>query len=221
MKGYVRNESGDLGEEFSKEYCEQKNILFKKATKTEDLKYGIDAYIKDLPTDIKNTKDIYFLQMSNDGEFNTRHPFKEETKATHYFFVNVNKEHKEFIEFISIKEKLLRDFIKSEECLNNFLNFVKELDNESYDKFGINYAEACLTIKNKLLSYLKENVILSYEEPKDKTISFKLMKKEEKQITKKNIFDAKSLIRKNLENMQKKPVKTQTDEKEDVIKIKI
>ena len=202
MKEHIRNESGELGEVFAKEYCEQKNIPFKKATKTEDMRYGIDAYINNLPTDIKNTKDIYFLQMSDDGEFNTRHPFKEETKASHYFFVNVGKEHKGFIEFVGIKEKLLRDFFKDEKSLNFFLNFIKELDNQFYNKFGNNYTEASLTLKQMLLPYLKENITISYEEPKDKTISFKLKKKEEVQITKKTIVNAKSLIQKNLQKMK-------------------
>ena len=223
MKSFVCNKAGDLGEVFAKEYCEANNIAFKKATKSEDLRLGIDAYINNLPTDIKNTKDIYFLQLSDDGEFNTRHPFKETTKASHYFFVNVSEDHKEFIEFIAIKEKLLKKFFKDEEALENFFKFLKSLDDQTYHKFGNNFSEACLKIKNIILPYLKENVTLSYEEPKNSTTSFKLMEKKENKITKKNIFDAKALIKKNLDQIKNSSAeeKKEANDKENVIFIKI
>jgi len=226
MKELEFNEIGIKGEKFAESYCRLNKISFQSASKNEDLVYGIDAYINGCPTDIKNTKDIYFLRLTEEGNYSTRHPFRSKSQATHYFFVNVSNTNNLFIEFVSIKEKLLRDFIVNEKSLKSFLNFVKCLNNKSYHKFGLNSKESCLKIKEKLIPYLKDNVTISFEEPTNNTISFKIMEKIKNEITKKDISFAKSLIKKNLKGkveVSESKIKKSEENKfiEDVIKVEL
>jgi hypothetical protein len=227
MKEFIYNISGNLGEEFAKQYFQSLKIPFIKASKQEDLRYGIDAYVtnKKTPIDIKNTEFIYIGQILDDGSINIRHPFKKESKATHYCFVNVNKDKQKFIELISIKEKLLRDFFKNEYSLNEFYKFIKEQDNKSYLNFGMNLNQACFKIKNIITLWLNQNVHLIYDEPKQNIINFKLMPKQEiKKINKKDISNARDLIKLNLKKIQIKSTEEEKQKQslqEDVIIIQL
>jgi len=160
-------EQGKVGENFVEQHCQEKNILYKKATRSEDLKEGIDCYINEIPTDVKNTKDIFLCQVMRDsGLINTRHPFKSSSKSTHYYFVNVKPDLTgELIEHISINEKLLRDFIKSEEDLIRFKNYLASIDTKHISEFGVSETQAIFKIKQVLISFCKPNVNISYNDP--------------------------------------------------------
>ena len=171
-------DQGKAGEEFVEKHCQDKNIPYKKATHSEDLKEGVDCYIDNIPTDVKNTKDIFLCQiMRESGLINTRHPFKTNSKSTHYYFVNVKPDLTgELIEHILIDKKLLRDFIKSEEDLTRFKNYLQSIDGKHISEFGISEAQAAFKIKQVLISFCKSSANISYNDPKEGSseISFKL-----------------------------------------------
>lgn len=169
---------GKVGEEFVRQHCQDNNIPYKKATYAEDLKEGVDCYINDIPTDVKNTKDVFLCQiMRESGLINTRHPFKTNSKSTHYCFVNVKADLTgELIEHISIDKKLLRDFVKSEEDLTRLKSYLQSIDGKHISEFGISESQAAFKIKQVLVSFCKSNANISYNDPKEgvEEISFKL-----------------------------------------------
>lgn len=198
---------GLAGEVFVESYCRQNKIKYKKGTNSEDVKYGIDAYIDGCPTDIKNTNSLYICQIYDTGIINVRHPFKKDSKPTHYCFVNVDGAGQgKFIEHISIKEKLLRDIVKSEEDLTNLLVYLHSLDNALYQSFGINLNQAALTIKNEILKYCKPSITLTYEEPQANTqLNFKISIKEK--VINKPTIQSLSAIRDKIRNNTTTPIK--------------
>lgn len=195
----INNNLGNLGQEFAKDFFAQHSIPFKEASKQEDLEYGIDCYIgKDnFPTDIKNTKDIYICQIYlENGIINSRHPFKKNTKATHYCVVNVSETEKKFIELIEIKQRLLRDYISGEENLKTLYRILQKFDKQHYqtkDLFGsgapLHLEQGCIQLKNLIKPLLKSDTYIVYPEITDdsKEISFKLTKKVEKTEHKKQV----------------------------------
>jgi hypothetical protein len=170
-------DKGEEGVRFVEQICLKKNISFVKGTREEDLKYGIDCYIDNQPTDVKNTEDLYICQIFiNNGIINTRHPFKTSSRATHYYIVNTKKN--KAIEFVEIEKKLLRDYIKDEKALKQFLSILKEIDGKSFKNYGLHLAHACIQIKEKLTTCLKPPVKISYPDPETSTeIYFKLSKR--------------------------------------------
>lgn len=184
----INNTYGDLGQAFAKEFFEQHSIEFKEASKKEDLEFGIDCYIgKDkFASDIKNTKDIYVCQIYvENGIINSRHPFKKNTKATHYCVVSVNETEQRFIELIEIKQRLLRDFIKNEESLKVLYSLLQKFDQTDYRTKGLfgpssamHLEQGCIQLKNQIKPLLKPNVFIVYPDitPETTEISFKLTK---------------------------------------------
>ena len=227
MKIVNNNILGLAGEVFAKSYCKENNIKFKKSTKDEDMIYGIDAYIGEekTPIDIKNTADVFICQILEDGTVNTRHPFKPGTKATHYFVVEVDgMGNGKYIETVSIKERLLRDFIKSEKDYDKFKEYLLKIDRRSYHKLGINLSQACYKIKQEILQYCKENINLHYEEPVggNQEISFKLIKGSKKRTVKPANSDSIKLIRNSIKaKMISNDIVDDTPQKDNVIVIKI
>lgn len=211
---------GLAGEVFVESYCRQNKLKYKKATHDEDIQLGIDAYINNEPTDIKNTNAIYICQILENGSINVRHPFKKNSKATHYCFVNVDGTGQgNFIEHISIKEKLLRDIIKSEKELGNLVIYLNSIDNLFYEGLGLNLNQAALKIKNEILKYCKPTVTIVYEEPETNSqLNFKIVKKKEDiKPTPQRISSIKDLIKSKLTQ----PEKVKKEESNNVIIIKI
>lgn len=171
---------GEAGEQFIESYCADNKIPYKKTPKKQDYELGIDCLMNNHPTDVKNTKEIFFCQiMTEDGNINTRHPFKANSKATHYCVVDVPSDDLtkgKFIEHISIDERLLRDFIKDENALISFKNKLKEINGKQMSEFGISQSQACFKIKQSLMACCKSTVNISYVEPAEAKgeISFKL-----------------------------------------------
>lgn len=213
-------DQGKAGEEFVEKHCQENNISYKKGSRSEDLKEGIDCYINDIPTDVKNTKDIFLCQiMRESGLINTRHPFKTNSKSTHYYFVNVKPDLAgELIEHILIDKKLLRDFIKSEEDLIRFKNYLQSIDGKHISEFGISEAQAAFKIKQVLVSFCKSNANISYNDSKESSneISFKLY--ENKVISIKESNTQSILDRFKNKSSEKKPIESK---KENIIVIEI
>lgn len=226
-----QKEKGNLGEVFVEKYCKAHNMTFQKATKTEDIHFGIDCFIHDQPTDIKNTKDIFILQILSDGKISVRHPFRESTKATHYCFVNVSSEQKEWVEFTRIDIKLERDFIKSYKDLWEMKKWLYTINNKHWKDFHQTLSGTCLFIKKKLLTFCKEESYLKYgsvEHSKDNQIYFKLMtkhkSKESEKLNLDTIKNARERIAELKEKMKTvtKTVDSQTkDSEEEIVTIVI
>lgn len=224
MKEISKRDSilGLAGEVFVEGYCRKENLLYKKGSKEEDYNYGIDAYISDIPTDIKNSQYLFPCQINKEGFINTRHPYKTTSKATHFLFVNVDETGQgKFIEHISVKSKLIRDIVKDESNYYNLIEFLKQIDKQSYTIFGTNLDNASLKIKEKILSFCKEDVKVNYNNPiSNHDISFK-MKKEEKtesKLTIKSIQSIRDLIRERKEGTL---IEEKSKEKYPIIKIRI
>jgi len=199
-------DKGDIGVDFAELYLTTEGKEFKRASKLQDMEQGTDCFIDGIPTDVKNTNDIFICQIMTDtGRVNTRHPFKKKSKATHYCVVNVpiddasNPVTKgKFIEHVNIKERLLRDFIKDETNLKAFYKQLQDLENKNMKDFGVSQSQACFKIKQLILPFLKPDVGLSYVEPTDADgeISFRLYKSKKKINNEPTNLDVKSILSK-------------------------
>ena len=212
---------GLAGEVFVESHCRLNKLEYKKGSTQDDLVYGVDAYISKLPTDIKNTQYLFPCQINKEGLINTRHPYKTTSKATHFLFVNVDGSGQgKFIEHIPVKEKLLRDIVKEEEY-DNFLTFLQQIDKKSYLEFGTNLDNASLKIKEKLLSFLKKGLQVSYNTPtSNHDVSFKIKKEDIMKTTKPTIKSIQS-IRDLLKERREGTYTEEPKEKYPIIKINI
>lgn len=166
-----------------REYFFKKGYRITSASNTEDKNFGID-YIGYIPLssgktnkiyiDMKNTKDLYFLNMSN-TTFIIRHPFKAHSKTTHYFFVSnhdlilchdlwdkIFKDKDGFLEILKkLDTKKVQDLQAKLKC-NSFEELKKELINRltpylndgyaiyaNYDKFDKRYEKYSFKIYEK------------------------------------------------------------------------
>lgn len=195
----IEKKLGDLGQNFVKSFFTTHEVPFREGTKEEDLKYGIDCYIgnKEFPTDVKNTRDIYFCQIFTDSEtINTRHPFKAHSKATHYCVVSVSETEKKFIELVEIEERLIRDFFINKNYFTEFKLFLQSLDQKGIytegllvDSKPLHIDQACIQLKNRIKIFLKPNVYIKYPTitPETKEISFRLTLGKEEDVIKKQV----------------------------------
>ena len=190
---------GELGVAFIKQLCETNDIEFIAASKKEDLRLGIDCYVDGSPTDVKNTEDIYVCQiMLETNTVNVRHPFKEDSQATHYAVCKVKGDitKGKFIEHVDIEERLLRDFIKNKKSLTLFKQVLFNLQDKRVAELGLHLNHACINIKSQLTPFLKENIGIGYEEPQfsEREISFKIYKKRKSKDKGPVNLDVKSIL---------------------------
>ena len=200
-KELYNNSKGEAGEKFASFFYGKTKIPFIKATKEEDLKLGIDAYIDNKATDIKNTTSIYFCQFFEDGKINVRHPFKKNTKATHYCFVEVDSDNYEkgkVIEFISIEDKLLRDYFIDKDSLESFKRDLQELEHKKSSTLGISKEQSAYKLKMSLMKYLKPSATISYYFAESQTeFTLKILSIIEKPIIK-NVLSAFEKIKERI-----------------------
>ncbi len=193
---------GDIGVDFAEQQYTKDGITFKRASKLDDLEKGIDCFINKIPTDVKNTPDIFVCQiMTEDGRINTRHPFKKNSKVTHYCVVNVPKDDMtkgKLVEHIAIKDRLLRDIVKDETALKGLYKTLQSLEGKHMKDFGISQSQACFKIKQMIMPFLKSDVGCSYAEPTaaEGEISFRLYKSKKKGPTAPQNLDIKSILAK-------------------------
>lgn len=216
------NALGLAGEVFVESHCRQNKIKYRKATRGEDIKLGIDVYMgeEETPTDIKNTNYIFSCQILEDGIINTRHPFKKDSQATHYCFVNVDATAQgNFIEHVAIKDKLLRDIVSTPIALDNLYTYLQSIDQTSYKDIAPNLVQASFRIKMKLQEFCKKGVLVTYEEPEsNQEVSFKMRK--EKEVKKPNIQSIES-IRDMIKNRKEGNVVEVEVEEFNIVTIKI
>jgi len=188
---FGKNLKGIVGEDFVRKYCKKNNINFEKTEKEQDRLEGVDCYMDGIPTDVKNTEFIYFLHISFTGDILVRHPFKINSKATHYCFVDVNNKGDGFFkEFVPVRTFLLNNYFEDVKHLNSFFKYLKEIDGKEYITKGYSVEQAAFTIKKEILEFLKDDIGVSYEMKNDKhdVVVFRLCKKEkEKKIIKESI----------------------------------
>lgn len=194
--------AGDIGVDFAEQHFIKEGSSFVRASKLQDLEQGIDCFINKIPTDVKNTLDVYCCQIMTDtGKINTRHPFKKNSKVTHYCVVNVPSDDPakgKFIEHINIKERLLRDLVKDEASLKGLYKELQALDKKDMKDYGISQSQACFKIKQLLSPYLKPEATISYVEPAeaDGEISFRIYKSKRKVNNTPANLDIKSILSK-------------------------
>ena len=146
------------GEKHFENYCLKNGLNYIKSTKNQDLYDGFDYLIDNKRIDVKYTPHIYFLNYDiNKKSFLTRHPFLKNTKATHYYFID--------LKLIAIDD-YLKKFIKD---INGFKIFLQEINltaacNLTYEKKKVkNLEQAMLIVKKELNQYLLNNSIINYE----------------------------------------------------------
>lgn len=161
---------GEEGVEFLREHCVLNALSFKEATIEEDLHLGIDCYVEGKGTDVKNTPDLYFLQVYvESGQINVRHPFKITTKAEQLAQIKVNKQGEKEVLVSNIKELLSSDYCKSEEHYNRLLEYLQSMERQHWNCKGhVSLAQFLFKIKDYVSSaFLKENVKIMYQGPGD------------------------------------------------------
>lgn len=173
-----RFEQGEIGYKFFEKVCSLNQIEIKKSTPTQDKTQGIDCFIKfngseeEIPLDVKNGKSIVFANIKEDGYYQVRHPFINETKATHYAFVSCTKESDgKYLGIFNIKEFLLKYFFVNEEGLNKFYTVLQSIHEKSHDniekEIGTedkirNKSQSAFKLKLAIVGLLKKDTSLLY-----------------------------------------------------------
>lgn len=176
-------EVGERGVECTKQFCKANNIPFVKASRDQDLQDGIDCFVDGVPTDVKNTEDIYFINVDvKYGTINTRHPFKKNSLATCYAMVKASETEEKFIEHTNINILLGRDFLK-EDKVEEFKTFLQTLDQTHFSAFerSVSLSQFCWKVKEYVLkNFVKGSTKVLYptisNETEQTEISMRLVK---------------------------------------------
>lgn len=159
---------GEEGVEFLREHCVLNALSFKEATTEEDLHFGIDCFIEEKGTDVKNTPDLYFLQVYvESGKINIRHPFKKQTRAEQLAQIKMNKQGEREVLISNIKELLSSDYCKSEEHYDRLKEYLQSMEKQHWNCKGhVSLAQFLFKVKEYISSvFLKENVKVLYQGP--------------------------------------------------------
>lgn len=188
MKELKHKHAGDLGFDFFASQFEGfEKYSFLQATPEQDMYKGIDGFIVNVSDqkhvaniDVKNTQDLYFLNIDpTSRKMTVRHPLKRTSETSHLAVVSTTMQ--KFLGFYNRKE-WLSHFVK-EDAIDTFLDELHSLDGLTYDKIlgtTQSFSQACYKLKMTLIPYLKNNCYISYEEPKDSEtqISFRIYSSE-------------------------------------------
>ncbi len=154
---------GEQGVTLVKTWCRENSHDFKLGTKKEDFHDGIDCYINDIPTDVKATEKLYFLQVY-DSKVNVRKPFHSKTKATHIAKVSVSLE---TVEHLHFKDYLEKDFFKSQNELEKFFKIIHSIESKPWKEYHqtvVSEKQFLFYIKNELQQFVMEDVSIYYDE---------------------------------------------------------
>jgi hypothetical protein len=218
--------AGKAGEEFFKHYCQTNNIEFKESTKEEDYGLGIDCWADGIPTDVKNTEELFFLQIYIDStSINVRHPFKPSSKALQYAVVKASSDdikNGTLIEIVGIKERLIRDYVKDDLSYGKFIKTLFDMEGKKAKDYGVSIAQAAFKIKALLTGYLKPGAGITYAEitGESKEISFKLTKGKVKVVTQEQSKDISSILDKYRKKANDN-ITTNISQEEVIIKVEI
>jgi len=162
-----KNKIGKLGIKLVQLHCEENYLNFRLATIEEDREKGIDCFINDVATDIKNTHKIFLGNYDkNKKKFFTRHPFKKTTGCEQYCILDTNpKEGKYNIKYLgSIREYLSTNYFKDIQAIIIIFNILQKYDKNDYKSLGFNSAEQLLlSLKKEILPLLRKNVNCRYD----------------------------------------------------------
>jgi hypothetical protein len=185
---------GDRAELFIQKWAEDKNHQYKKGTQEDDRHRGIDCWVNNMPTDIKNSYAIYLgnYRFNTDtdeiGHFKVRHPFKLTSEATHYILTQVNNFNGGPVIYYNgpIKDYIESNFTKPNVTLTDLKFFLQKYDNKSWkdteDKTK-GPVQFLVVLKNLLFdNILRSGEIVLQFEKNDKDYSFYMVKKEHHEI---------------------------------------
>lgn len=175
-------DKGNIGESFIKWYCvEAANYTYKKSSLDENIYSGVDAYIESIPTDIKNTKSIFFGRVyKKTNKFFVRHPFRTETKAIDYLILNVEENKFEITYHGNIESYLTTNFFKSQEHYFEFKKHILNFDQKNVLDTYISIEQFLYRLKMDIQSFFKDDVIVKYSETnfeRNEEISIRFIKK--------------------------------------------
>ena len=192
----ILGSQGDRAEVFIKKWAENNKHQYKKGTQEDDRHRGIDCWINDCPTDIKNSYSIYLgnyrFEGPNDtiGHFNVRHPFKLKSDATHYILTQVNDFNGGPVIYYNgpIKDYIENNFTKPNVTLTDLKFFLQKFDTKSWkdteDKTK-NPLQFLIVLKSLLFdNILRAGEIVVQTEKTDLDYSFFMLKKEHYEIIK-------------------------------------
>jgi len=126
---------------FLQEWCEIKNYSYKKSTADENLKSGIDCYIDNIPTDIKNTKDLIFARyLLEKDQFLIRHPFRKDTVAKNICVVDLDTNTNDFkvVYNGNLEEYIIKTHFKDENAFKEFKNVLSKYEFKSLKELKMN-----------------------------------------------------------------------------------
>lgn len=181
---------GDAGEAFAEAWAMLNNFSFVKASRSDNIKKGVDHWIDNTPTDSKITNRIYLGNYrEQDDKFIVRHPFRTNSEATHYLMIKPNKE-LNTISFTheKINENLAKRFLNHVYGKKHLTEILEMFDKKSFKDFNLKSAKQMLFIlKSKILSsnLIKESTIIKYDE---KQLSLFITDKEIEQFIKNNKY---------------------------------
>lgn len=177
-------DKGNLGESFVRWWCQENNITYKKATFEENNYSGIDAFIENISTDIKNTKGIYFGRVYKDSySFYVRHPFRQNTNCQNYLILDIDDNTSYNITFHGkIKDHLLEKYFLNEESYRKFLELLRSFDKQNVLEKYTSIDSFLFYLKKMVLPLVKPNILCYYPSTNslEKEISIKLISEEDR-----------------------------------------
>lgn len=170
------SKKGEIGEAFIQWYVVYNNMGYKKGTEQENREKGIDCYVENIPTDIKNTDFIFLANIAkSDGKLFTRHPFREGTKSENYIILKNTETSFNILYNGPIDEYLLEHYIKDKQSLIEFKKELLNCNSKSYKELGFPSIDIfALRLKQKLCSFIKNDVFIHYSDINSKEVNVSL-----------------------------------------------
>ena len=158
---------GDLGESFVRWWASEYNISFKRGTTDDNLILGIDCYLDNISTDVKNTPFIFLAKYSLDkNKFFSRHPFRAKTECENYCILSINEKDNSFkVKYNgNIKDYLLDKYFKNEASLNDVKTLLNAYEGKSYKELGfVSPDQLMYQIKKAISLCLQPKIYFKYD----------------------------------------------------------
>jgi hypothetical protein len=153
---------GNKGEKYLHDFCKEHNIQYKKASISENLIDGVDAYVASVPTDVKTTPKIFLCKYTlSSNTFYARHPFREKTQALNYCIVDIDENKFKYLG--SINDYLCKYYFKTEDSFKKVKEKLQSYEGKSFRQLKKRNADEFMhSIKNDVMHHLKEKIYCSY-----------------------------------------------------------
>jgi hypothetical protein len=162
---------GNIGESFVRWHCQEYNISYKKATRDENLINGIDAFLDNIPNDIKNTPKIFLGKYSvKYGKFYARHPFRENSTVQNYCILDIKETEQSFkIKYNGpIAAYLTAKYLINIDSFSALKALMMHYDGKNYKDLGSSSINALmLQLKNKIKPLIKQEIYCNYDSYKE------------------------------------------------------